>query len=347
MEMNTRLQVEHPVTEAITGVDLVEWQLKVANGSYLPMFQDELSIKGHAFEARLYAEDVPKGFLPATGSLEYLEFSESARNDSGVIEGDTITPFYDPMIAKVITHADSREEALARLENALGETRIAGTVTNAAFLRALCVHEGFAKGEVDTGLIERDLDGLIAPVELSDDLIALAAKQALKIPLVPYSNGSVVGMGATDPFEILSGFSSWKAPVWAQKLNYGDDAYQVQIRRHGQIWQCRVKHQDDEFGKWFTDMECQPGIDVPDTHVYANKVALFTDVGTFEFTLADPLEGSVASAGDGNIVIAPMPGLVKQVSIGKGQKVREGDSLVSSGSHENGAYFNGPAGWRD
>ncbi|MEM7289987.1 MAG: biotin carboxylase N-terminal domain-containing protein, partial [Pseudomonadota bacterium] len=138
MEMNTRLQVEHPITEAITGIDLVEWQLRIADDEYLPKFQDELSINGHAFEARLYAEDVPKGFLPATGTLEYLEFSDAARNDSGVAEGDTISPYYDPMIAKVITHAETRKEALEELESALGETRIAGTVTNVAFLRALC-----------------------------------------------------------------------------------------------------------------------------------------------------------------------------------------------------------------
>ncbi|KAG1702683.1 Methylcrotonoyl-CoA carboxylase subunit alpha, mitochondrial [Nymphon striatum] len=328
MEMNTRLQVEHPVTEAITGVDLVEWQLKVASDSYLPRFQDELSINGHAFEARLYAEDVPKGFLPATGTLEYLEFSQNARNDSGVTEGDTITPFYDPMIAKVITFADTREEALANLESALGETRIAGTVTNAAFLRALCVHEGFAKGEVDTGLIERDIENLTKPIEFSDELIALAAKNALKIPFVPNSKNGTAGFGETDPFEILSGFSSWKAPIWLQKLSYGEDAFEVQIRRHGEIWQTCVKRGENEFGKWFTDMECRLGENAPDTHGFKNKVAIFTDEGTFEFTIPDPLEGSGSSTGDGNIVIAPMPGLVKQVSIGKGQKVKEGDALV-------------------
>ncbi len=328
MEMNTRLQVEHPVTEAITGVDLVEWQLKVASDSYLPRFQDELTIKGHAFEARLYAEDVPKGFLPATGTLEYLEFSQNSRNDSGVTEGDTITPFYDPMIAKVITFADTREDALADLESALGETRIAGTVTNAAFLRALCVHEGFAKGEVDTGLIERDIESLTKRIEFSDELITLSAKNALKIPFAPNSKNGTAGFGETDPFEILSGFSSWKAPIWLQKLSFGDDAFEVQIRRHGEIWQTCVKHGEDEFGKWFTDMECRLGENAPDTHGFKNKVAIFTDDGTFEFTIPDPLEGSGSDAGDGNIVVAPMPGLVKQVSIGKGQNVKEGDALV-------------------
>jgi len=328
MEMNTRLQVEHPVTEAITGVDLVEWQLKVACGEHLPKSQDELSINGHAFEARLYAEDVPKGFLPATGTLEYLEFSENARNDSGVLEGDMITPFYDPMIAKVIKHSRTREEALKDLEVALGETRIAGTVTNAAFLRALCVHDGFAKGEVDTGLIERDIDGLIKPINLPDELIALAAKEALQMPFMPNPKGAEIGMGQTDPFDILSGFANWKAPIWAQKLALGDDQFEVLIRRHGKIWQCAVKRSDSQFSKWFTDVECRHGEDAPETHGFKNKVAIFTDEGTFEFTVPDPLEGDAAGAGGGNTVIAPMPGLVKQVNVSQGQSVSEGDALI-------------------
>ena len=327
MEMNTRLQVEHPVTEAITGVDLVEWQLIVASGGYLPMFQDELSINGHAFEARLYAEDVPKGFLPATGTLEYLEFSENARNDSGVVEGDTISPFYDPMIAKVTTHAETREEALSDLEQALGETRIAGTVTNIAFLRALCNHEGFARGEVDTGLIERDIDILTKSVELGDKLIALAAKEALQLPFAPNAKGTDIGMGETDPFDILAGYSSWKAPIWTQKLVIDDEVFFVRIRRHGEVWQCAVKRAEGEYGKWFTDIECAMGEVIPETHGFKNKVAIFTDEGTFEFSVPDALEGSSASAG-GNTVIAPMPGLVKQVNVQSGQNVCEGDALI-------------------
>ena len=140
MEMNTRLQVEHPVTEAITGVDLVEWQLRVAAGEGLPMTQADLAITGHAFEARLYAEDVPKGFLPATGRLSHLAFPEGVRADSGVRAGDEISPFYDPMIAKVITHGPSRAVALRRLARALEGTEVAGTVTNLAFLGALARH---------------------------------------------------------------------------------------------------------------------------------------------------------------------------------------------------------------
>ncbi|MEX2518590.1 MAG: biotin carboxylase N-terminal domain-containing protein, partial [Paracoccaceae bacterium] len=162
MEMNTRLQVEHPVTEAITGVDLVEWQLRIAAGAPLPLRQEELVINGWAFEARLYAEDASKGFLPATGRLDHLRFPANARIETGVRAGDEITPFYDPMIAKIITHGDSREEALSRLLVALAATEVAGSVTNVAFLGRLAAHQGFRRGEVDTGLIERDAETLTA-----------------------------------------------------------------------------------------------------------------------------------------------------------------------------------------
>ena len=164
MEMNTRLQVEHPVTEVITGFDLVSWQLLVASGAPLPATQDQLRITGHAFEARLYAEDVPKGFLPATGRIDHLAFPRLCRADSGVRAGDTISPYYDPMIAKIIVHGVSRAAALRKLSAALAQTEVAGTVTNLAFLRALSRHEGFARGEVDTGLIWRRFRTSRSPV---------------------------------------------------------------------------------------------------------------------------------------------------------------------------------------
>ena len=328
MEMNTRLQVEHPVTEAITGVDLVEWQLRIADDEYLPKFQDELSITGHAFEARLYAEDVPKGFLPATGTLEYLEFSETARNDSGVVEGDTITPYYDPMIAKVITHADTREQALSGLEAALGETRIAGTVTNAAFLRALCSHEGFANGEVDTGLIERDIDDLIPVIIPPDEIVALAAKHAMGMPHVPNALGRDLEFEGTDPFDALSGFSVWEAPAWIQKLSLGEESYEVRIRRHGDIWQSCVKHGDGDYSKGFTDLECRDTMNAPEVFVFGHRAAVFTEVGTFEFAIPDPLLGIGELAGGGDIIAAPMPGLVKKVMAKSGDQVTEGSALI-------------------
>ncbi|MFI4996079.1 MAG: acetyl/propionyl/methylcrotonyl-CoA carboxylase subunit alpha [Hyphomicrobiales bacterium] len=175
MEMNTRLQVEHPVTEAITGLDLVEWQLRVADGEPLPFDQEDLTIGGHAVEARLYAEDPEKGFLPSTGRLYALKLptGEGIRVDAGVEEGGEVTPFYDPMIAKLISHGASREEALERLSAALANTIVAGPRCNVAFLKSLVDTEEFREGAVDTGFIDRNLERLGA-VERGLDPVAVA-----------------------------------------------------------------------------------------------------------------------------------------------------------------------------
>ncbi|ESQ81522.1 3-methylcrotonyl-CoA carboxylase subunit alpha [Asticcacaulis sp. AC466] len=163
MEMNTRLQVEHPVTEEITGLDLVEWQLRVAAGEPLPKRQDELTISGHAIEARLYAEDPQNDFLPATGKLDRLRFPPWARIESAVGEGDTVSVFYDPMIAKIIVHGRDRKQALSRMRDALIETQLSGLATNLGFLRRLVSDDAFAAAHIDTGFIGRHLDRLLAP----------------------------------------------------------------------------------------------------------------------------------------------------------------------------------------
>ncbi len=163
MEMNTRLQVEHPVTEAITGVDLVEWQLRVAAGEPLPLNQDKLSITGHAFEARLYAEDPENDFLPATGTLTELDFPDGVRIESAVERGDAVSVFYDPMIAKLIVHGRDRKQALARMREALIRTRLKGLATNLSFLRRLMSDPDFASAEIDTGFIARHIDSLTQP----------------------------------------------------------------------------------------------------------------------------------------------------------------------------------------
>ncbi|MFN3776533.1 acetyl/propionyl/methylcrotonyl-CoA carboxylase subunit alpha [Sphingomonas parapaucimobilis] len=177
MEMNTRLQVEHPVTEAITGVDLVEWQLRVAAGEPLPMAQADLAIHGHAIEARLYAEDPAKGFLPAIGTLEVFDLGDdpAIRIDTGVEEGAEITPWYDPMIAKVIAHGDTRDDAREALADALDEAVIWPVRTNAGFLVQALDHPDFASGQVDTGLIAREGEALMPPTEPSEEALAEAA----------------------------------------------------------------------------------------------------------------------------------------------------------------------------
>jgi 3-methylcrotonyl-CoA carboxylase alpha subunit len=180
MEMNTRLQVEHPVTEMITGLDLVELQIRVAAGEPLPFKQDALRVNGHAVEARIYAEDPERDFLPSIGKLAHLRFPERVRVDTGVAEGDEISPWYDPMIAKLIVHADTRATALARMAAALRDTHIVGPATNVEFLRRICESDAFSGGEIDTGLIERHRDGLLRPRgRVPADVLAAAAMAEL------------------------------------------------------------------------------------------------------------------------------------------------------------------------
>ena len=185
MEMNTRLQVEHPVTEAVTGLDLVEWQLRVAAGEALPLRQDEIALSGHAIEVRLYAENPARGFLPATGTLHRLHLpqTEAIRVDTGVRQGDSVTPFYDPMIAKIIAHGEDRAIARARLSRALGETAVLGVATNLGFLARVVADADFAAGAVDTGFIERRGEALLGPADPPPALaLAAASLDALLRP---------------------------------------------------------------------------------------------------------------------------------------------------------------------
>jgi len=211
MEMNTRLQVEHPVTEMITGLDLVEWQLRVAAGEALPFRQNEISLKGHAIEARIYAEDPQRDFLPATGKLVHLAFpAESAhvRVDAGVEAGDEITPWFDPMIAKLIVHGSDRADALARLRGALAEVQIAGVVTNVEFLRRLAASRAFTSAELDTGLIQRSREELFsAREEPTDELLAAAAFAELA---AEEQAAQQRARHSGDPFSPWHGIDGWR-----------------------------------------------------------------------------------------------------------------------------------------
>ena len=199
MEMNTRLQVEHPVTEAITGQDLVEWQLRVASGEPLPKRQGELAIDGWAMEARLYAENPATGFLPSTGPLDRLRLPGDIRVDSGVAEGGAVTPFYDPMIAKLIVHAPTRGAAAAKLAAACGAVEVWPVRTNAAFLARAAADADFVAGRIDTGFIERHADRLV-PTAVPSDAVMSAAARAL------------VPAGRDDPWTALTGFRASAAP---------------------------------------------------------------------------------------------------------------------------------------
>jgi 3-methylcrotonyl-CoA carboxylase alpha subunit len=304
MEMNTRLQVEHPVTEAITGVDLVAWQLRVAAGEPLPLRQDQLAITGHAFEARLYAEDVPAGFLPATGRLDHLVFPPEARIDSGVVPGSEIAPWYDPMIAKITVQGPDRASALRKLQAALDATEVAGSVTNLDFLRLLARDADFSAGVVDTGLIARGQGRLCAAPVPDARMIAIAAVVAADI-----AQGPLVGFTLWQPLvrRIVLGQGDALHEVSLQVLGADQvlvdvDGVPVTLRRHGADWGARaLRH----------------GV---------RQVSVF-GAQTVTFTIVDPLARGSDMAG-GDVVLAPMPGLVREVAVQKGDKVAQGDRMI-------------------
>lgn len=321
MEMNTRLQVEHPVTEAITGLDLVEWQLRVASGEALPKRQDELSINGWAFEARLYAEDPARDFLPATGKLALFVPPENARVDSGVRTGDTITPFYDPMIAKIITHGATRDEALNRLDAALNKTRIAGLVTNRQFLSALCNLEAFRTGDVDTGLIGRETAALFTDAQPSDIAFALAALGALDLLDAPEKS---------DPWSGLRGFRLW-----------GEASRSVLIEHHGERRTVSFTARGDRhFGFAFGTMDIRAhknglvrfAIDGRVSEASVSRIGHDVTVQIeghdtiFHHVLATGAEEDASSE---SRILSPMPGLVRLVSGVEGASVAKGDPLVT------------------
>ncbi len=210
MEMNTRLQVEHPVTEMITGLDLVEWQLRVASGEPLPLTQDQLAIDGHALEARIYAEDPDKGFLPSTGRLLHLAppvESDTVRVDTGVDQGDEITSFYDPMIAKLIVWGDDRRQALARMRQALAQYRVVGVSNNVEFLTRLVATPSFANADLDTGLIEREEAALFpSQAGVPQDVWLLAALAELKREARLAEKGARACPDPDSPWRLLDGW---------------------------------------------------------------------------------------------------------------------------------------------
>ena len=308
MEMNTRLQVEHPVTEAITGVDLVEWQLRVASGEPLPARQEDLSIDGHSFEARLYAEDVPAGFLPSTGRLAHLQFADHARIETGVRQGDTISPWYDPMIAKIITHGATRAIALRELEAALVDTEVSGSVTNLDFLIALTRHDGFRKGEVDTDLIARDLTELVSASEADGATKALA----------------VIGLaGLADP-KVKGGATLWQPLRRTIAWDGGEAVLQVTgpgaatVTVDGDDY--AVRWQGDRW--WVND-------DLRRNRIVQHDAGVSVFGGrTVHLAPLDLLAVDTSAAGGAALTLSPMPGLVKSVHVNAGDVVKAGDRLA-------------------
>ena len=310
MEMNTRLQVEHPVTEVVTGLDLVEWQFRVAAGERLPLTQERVPLKGHAVEARLYAEDPEHGFLPSTGKLLALRFPEAqgVRIDTGVEEGDAVTPYYDPMIAKMIAHGGSRDQALDRLADALELTVVIGPHSNAGFLAALVRAPEFRRGAFDTGFIDAHLAELGAvPQPLDKAAAALGAREWLtreQTRIAALEPGSP--WDAEDGFQ-LSGERRLELPLIAEgegviaHVVYGRTAVSVTV-----------------------DGEQPAGIAVADADaIYVVHRGRQTRVG-----LRDVALDRAGDSDTGGVVRAPMHGKVLAVTVEKGERVHRGQRLA-------------------
>jgi 3-methylcrotonyl-CoA carboxylase alpha subunit len=295
MEMNTRLQVEHPVTEEITGQDFVEWQLRVASGEKLPLGQDQLSIRGHAIEARLYAEDPAHEFLPSTGRLDHFQLGRGIRVDTGVEEGDRISPYYDPMIAKLIARGATREEAIDRLVQALDGIEVWPVRTNAAFLARAADDADFRAGDVDTAFIPSRLDRLVPDPAPADGVWNLAATALL---------ASDFGSGEeTDPWAALQGF----------RLNAPRDS-QVALSHAG------------------TTRLVEAGGDPPLEGIATaegDKVLVFAAGQAFAFALPGAGGGAAGAAASDGSLLSPMPGRVIAVDVQAGDKVAKGQKLVT------------------
>ncbi|MFC8289484.1 biotin carboxylase N-terminal domain-containing protein [Streptomyces sp. NPDC057242] len=311
MEMNTRLQVEHPVTELITGIDLVEWQLRVAAGEPLPFAQEDVRLDGWAIEARICAEDPSRGFLPSGGTVLALNEPQGggARTDSGLSEGTEVSSLYDPMLSKVIVHAPDRPTALRRLRAALADTVTLGVPTNAGFLRRLLAHPDVVSGDLDTGLVEREAEGLVPGGVPAEVYAAAAAVRLAELAPAPRD-------GWTDPFSVPSGWRLGGAPAPL--------AFPVRVP-----------------GLEPVTVEAPPGARVTDASVtvVVDGVAhtfhragswLGRDGDSWHVLDHDPVEAALSGAGHGgaDTLAAPMPGTVTVVKVAVGDAVEAGQSLL-------------------
>ena len=336
MEMNTRLQVEHPVTEAITGLDLVEWQLRVASGEPLPLKQEDLRITGHAIEARICAENPDNNFLPATGAVnvyvlpECVTFERGAvRVDSGVRQGDAISPFYDSMVAKLIVHGDTREQALARLDEALAQTHIVGLATNVQFLRRVARTDSFAQAKLDTALIPREQAVLFhqEPVGLP---LAAAAAVAQTLLNERASEG-------VDPFSRRDGFHTHGVVQRRFEFEFGDEhAKALLTYERGGSLHLAVGEGDAAVAGPLVFNAVAQGIELQfagqrtRAAVYAQGEVdhVFTPLGATQITAIDLLAHSGETAAEGGRLTAPMPGKVVSFAVKAGDAVTKGQPLA-------------------
>ncbi len=331
MEMNTRLQVEHPVTEAITGEDLVEWQLLVASGQPLPKQQSELRIIGHAIEARICAENPENNFLPATGTLAVyrkpacssFEIS-NVRVDDGVREGDAISPFYDSMIAKLIVHGDDRAQALARLDAALAAVRIVGLQTNVQFLRLILATPSFSTAKLDTALIQREEKLLFKQRTLGADTAAAAAVvQELLRERATQSN---------DPFSRRDGWQSHGTTARRFDFEFGGDKLQAELRYapEGLLLTVGDAQGPLQFSaaQDTVDLQFNGHRDTVQTWQQGEVVHVFATRGAVEITSIDALAHAGDTHSEGGRLTAPMPGKVVSFAVKAGDKVTKGQPLA-------------------
>lgn len=313
MEMNTRLQVEHPVTEAVTGLDLVEWQFRIAHGEALPLKQDQVPLEGHAVEARLYAEDPEKSFLPSTGKLIALDFpkAEGLRVDTGVESGDEVTPFYDPMIAKLIARGETREQALDILANALDATVVIGPRSNAGFLAALARAADFRNGAFDTGFIDTHLTELVGTHGLDNEAVAFGAEALMASE---HDRLSERRESIESPWDAEDGF----------QLS-GTRRLIVPLIAEGQKLNAEVTYEDGEAR--VTVNGASPAADA--TAIIADDAVYVLQRGRqTKLALRDLSLGEDTDEGGGGLVRAPMHGKVLAVLVEQGASVARGQRLA-------------------
>jgi acetyl-CoA/propionyl-CoA carboxylase biotin carboxyl carrier protein len=329
MEMNTRLQVEHPVTELVTGLDLVELQLRVAAGEPLPITQDDVQLRGHAVEARVYAEDPARGFLPTGGTVLRLRepSGPGVRVDSGLRPGGEIGGAYDPMLAKVIAHGPDRETALRRLDGALSETTLLGVPTNIAFLRALLRHDKVRAGELDTGLVERALDDLVDP-SVPEPVYAVAALRKV-LELEPGPDA--------DPWDAPGGWRlgqpAWS--TWRFELS-GHDPVDVRVRGRagaaevsvggGEPVACTLRAEGDDLVLSYADATQRYAVVSADDRVWLGRRGRTWSLAETDRLAAARSAGAAGSAQ--GTLRSPMPGTVLSVAVAEGDRVTAGQPLV-------------------
>jgi len=337
IEMNTRLQVEHPITEMITGQDLVEWQLRVAAGEPLPLLQDRIRFAGHAIEARLYAEDPARGFLPSTGRLHHLRFpAERAwlRVESGVRAGDEVTPFYDPMLAKLVAHGPDRATALARLREALIASEVVGPTTNLAWLAHVLEHPAFKNGAIDTGFLERT-DDLTRPATTTPSA-RVFARAGLWLLARERRRAAEAARASADPNAPWHRVDGWRLnDVGHQtlRLRAGDTLVEIEARTDGSGFRLHVgEHAYRGRGELGTDGRLRVELDGVVEEIGVVEVGGLIHVllrgERFALARVDPLAAAEREEETGGVIAAPMPGRIIRRLVSAGDRVARGAPLL-------------------